>query len=77
MPLLKIPMQFFILLLGALLFVFYQFAAAPGVLQPGRVATPCAGAGAAAFRAIEERHAAAAAQTQETIRAWLARPRVR
>ena len=52
---LKIPMQFFILLLGALLFVFYQFAAAPGVLQPGRVATPRAGYGGATFRAIEER----------------------
>ena len=35
----KIPMQFFILLLGALLFVFYQFRAGhAGVLQPDRMA---------------------------------------
>ena len=43
--LLKIPMQFFILMLGALLFVFYQFEPAAGVLQPGRVAAPRAGSG--------------------------------
>ena len=30
---LKIPMQFFILLLGVLLFVFYQFQSAAGVFQ--------------------------------------------
>ena len=69
--LLKIPMQFFILLLGALLFVFYQFAPHPGVLQPGRVATPRAGRGAETFRALEAQHAAAAALTREAIRAWL------
>ena len=64
----KIPMQFIILLLGALLFVFYQFAPHPVFFnqaewrrhaQDGR------------FRAIEAEHAAAAAQSQSAIRTWL------
>jgi SSS family solute:Na+ symporter len=65
---LKIPMQFVILLLGALLFVFYQFAPHPVFFnqaewrrhaQDGR------------FRAIEAQHASAVAQSQSAIRAWL------
>jgi solute:Na+ symporter, SSS family len=65
---LKIPMQFVILLLGALLFVFYQFAPPPVFFnqaewrrhaQDGR------------FRAIEAEHASAVAQSQSAIRAWL------
>jgi len=65
---LKIPMQFVILLLGALLFVFYQFAPHPVFFnqaewrrhaQDGR------------FRAIEAEHAGAVAQSQSAIRAWL------
>jgi Na+/proline symporter len=65
---LKIPMQFVILLLGALLFVFYQFAPHPVFFnqaewrrhaQDGR------------FRAIEAQHASAVAQGQSAIRAWL------
>jgi Na+/proline symporter len=65
---LKIPMQFVILLLGALLFVFYQFAPHPVFFnqaewrrhaQDGR------------FRAIEVQHTSAAAQSQSAIRAWL------
>ena len=65
---LKIPMQFVILLLGALLFVFYQFAPHPVFFnqtewrrhaQDGR------------FRAIEAEHASAVAQSQSAIRAWL------
>jgi len=65
---LKIPMQFAILLLGALLFVFYQLAPHPVFFnqaewlrhaQDGR------------FRAIETQHASAVAQSQSAIRAWL------
>jgi solute:Na+ symporter, SSS family len=65
---LKIPMQFAILLLGALLFVFYQFAPPPVFFnqaewrrhaQDGR------------FRAIEAEHASAFAENQSAIRAWL------
>jgi SSS family solute:Na+ symporter len=65
---LKIPMQFVILVLGAFLFVFYQFVPAPVFFnqaewrrhaQDGR------------FRAIEAEHASAVAQSQSTIRGWL------
>ena len=63
----KIPMQFVILMLGALLFVFYQFAPHPVFFnraewsrhaQDGR------------FRAIEANHADALAQTRSAIAAW-------
>jgi Na+/proline symporter len=65
---LKIPMQFVILLLGAFLFVFYQFSPHPVFFnqaewrrhaQDGR------------FRVIEAEHVSAAAQSQSAIRAWL------
>ena len=65
---LKIPMQFVILLIGALLFVFYQFAPHPVFFnqaewrrhaQDGR------------FAALETQHAGAQAQSQSAIRAWL------
>lgn len=70
---LKIPMQFFIVILGALLFVFYQ-------LQPG---TPvlfnqvqwqqqASGAEGAKFRMIEEKHATLHLDKQAKIRAWVA-----
>jgi solute:Na+ symporter, SSS family len=65
---LKIPMQFVILLLGALLFVFYQFAPHPVFFNQaewGRFAQD------GRFRAIEAEHASAAAQSQSAIRAWL------
>jgi Na+/proline symporter len=64
----KIPMQFVILLLGALLFVFYQFAPHPVFFnqaewrrhaQDGR------------FQAIEAEHASAVAQSRSAIVAWL------
>ena len=63
----KIPMQFVILMLGALLFVFYQAAPHPVFFnraewsrhaQDGR------------FRAIEANHAEALAQTRSAIAAW-------
>jgi solute:Na+ symporter, SSS family len=65
---LKIPMQFVILMVGAFLFVFYQFAPHPVFFnqtewrrhaEDGR------------FRAIEDQHAGAVAQSQSAIRAWL------
>jgi Na+/proline symporter len=65
---LKIPMQFVILMVGALLFVFYQFTPHPVFFnqaewrrhaQDGR------------FRAIEAEHAQALAQSQSAIRAWV------
>ena len=69
----KIPMQFCILLLGALVFVFYQFQPDTPVffnrVEWERHAT---GENAAKFHAIEERHAALHADKQAKLRAWLA-----
>ena len=64
---LKIPMQFVILMVGALLFVFYQFAPHPVFFNQaewGRHAQ------SERFRAIEAEHVQALAQTQSAIRAW-------
>ncbi|MSU24341.1 MAG: sodium:solute symporter [Opitutus sp.] len=69
--LLKIPMQFFILLLGALVFVFYQFEPAPVFYNRVEWSRHAAGPGGAAFRALEEKHAALHVVKQEKIRAWL------
>jgi Na+/proline symporter len=63
----KIPMQFVILMLGALLFVFYQFAPHPVFFNRaewGRHAQD------SRFRAIEANHAEALAQTRSAIAAW-------
>jgi len=65
---LKIPMQFVILMVGALLFVFYQFAPHPvffNQVEWRRHAQD------ARFRAIEGEHAQALAQSQSAIRAWV------
>ena len=65
---LKIPMQFVILLLGALLFVFYQFAPHPVFFNQAEWRRH---AHDSRFRAIEVQHATALAQSQSAIRAWL------
>ncbi|HJW72819.1 MAG TPA: hypothetical protein VJ486_08160 [Geothrix sp.] len=49
----KVPMQFLILLLGALVFVFYQFHTPPLFFNPGPVKQVLAGPDAAAYRALE------------------------
>jgi SSS family solute:Na+ symporter len=69
---LKIPMQFFILLLGALVFVFYQFQPAPVFYNRAEWAHHAAGPQGATFRALEERHAALHAAKQRQIAAWQA-----
>jgi SSS family solute:Na+ symporter len=69
--LLKIPMQFFILLLGALLFVFYQFGHPPVFFNQAEWRRQAEGPDGATFAALETRHAAAVEETQEAIRAWL------
>ena len=70
--LLKIPMQFFILLLGVLLFVFYQFQPAPVFYNRVEWRQHADGPDGAAFRALEEKHAALHTAKQEKISAWLA-----
>jgi solute:Na+ symporter, SSS family len=69
--LLKIPMQFVILLLGALLFVFYQFEQPPLFFNQPEWQRYARGPDAARFQALEERHAVAVTDTQKAIRAWL------
>lgn len=51
--LIKVPMQFLILLLGALVFVFYQFHTPPLFFSPGPVKQVLAGPEAGAYRAVE------------------------
>jgi SSS family solute:Na+ symporter len=71
--LLKIPMQLFILMLGALVFVFYQFQPTTPVFF-NRVEWQQAldGPHGATFADLEQRHAAAHLDRQEKLHAWLA-----
>jgi solute:Na+ symporter, SSS family len=69
--LLKIPMQFLILLLGALLFVFYQFERPPLFFNQSEWRRHAEGPEGRVFLALDERHAVAVTETQQAIRAWL------
>ncbi len=67
----KIPMQFAIVMLGALLFVFYQFQPdTPVVFNQTQWQRQVAGPDGAKFRALEARHAALHADKQAKLRAW-------
>ena len=69
----KIPMQFLIVILGALLFVFYQFQPnTPVFFNQTEWQRHVDGPEGARFRAIEEKHAALHADKQVKIRAWVA-----
>ena len=68
--LLKIPMQFFILLLGAFVFVFYQFQPAPVFYNRVEWQRHATGPNGATFRAIEDKHAALHAVKQQKIATW-------
>ncbi len=71
--LLKIPMQLFIVILGALLFVFYQFQPhSPVVYNQTQWQRQLNGPEAATFRALDDKHAALHAAKQEKIRTWAA-----
>ena len=59
---LKIPMQFFILLIGVLVFVFYQFTAPPLVFNASEVARVQGDPG---FAAVQQQFAAAHAQRRD------------
>jgi len=67
---LKIPMQFFILLLGVLVFVFYQFQPAPVFYNEAEWARHARGPQGAVFRALEDKHATLHAAKQQQIAAW-------
>ena len=69
----KIPMQFFIVMLGALLFVFYQFQPnTPVFFNQAEWQRHANGPHAETFRAIEEKHSAVHTEKQARIRAWAA-----
>ncbi len=68
---LKIPMQFFILLLGALLFVFYQFERPPVFFNEAEWSRHAASEAGAPLRALEERHGVLHAEKSAAIGAWL------
>ncbi len=71
--LLKIPMQFFIVMLGALLFVFYQFQPdTPVVFNQTQWRRQADGPGGAVFHELETRHAALHADQLAKIRTWVA-----
>jgi solute:Na+ symporter, SSS family len=70
--LLKIPMQFFILLLGTLVFVFYQFSAPPVFFNQAAWGAQVNGETSATFRALEADYAEAHATKRDRIADWMA-----
>lgn len=69
---LKIPMQFFILLLGALVFVFYQFNTPPVFFNQSAWHANAAGPAGAQLRALEEDFTSAQQQKRVHLHDWLA-----
>jgi solute:Na+ symporter, SSS family len=69
----KIPMQFFIVMLGAMLFVFYQFEPhTPVFFNQTEWRRHVEGPQGATFKAIEEKYNVAHTDQQEKIHAWVA-----
>ena len=64
---LKVPMQFFILLVGVMVFVFYQFEPAPLHFNPKGVATVLASDQKEAFRTLEKAHQQTQAARQDLL----------
>lgn len=67
----KIPMQFFILFVGAMVFVFYQFVTPPLFFNKQEAMKTRSGAVAGEFQRVEERYQKASNKKQEEIRKWL------
>jgi Na+/proline symporter len=67
----KIPMQFAILLLGVLVFVFYQFEPAPVFFNRPAWKTEARRGSGEPLRAIERRFAAVSAEKRQLIHSWL------
>ena len=67
----KIPMQFFILLLGALIFVFYQFERPPVFFNQTAWQQQAQGENGAKLHAIEAEFAAAHAEKKQQLQAWV------
>jgi Na+/proline symporter len=69
--LVKVPMQFFILFLGATVFAFYQFTQPPVFFNPLELERARAGVHAAQFRALETDYAAAFEAKQAAARGYI------
>jgi len=69
--LVKVPMQFFILFLGATVFAFYQFTQPPVFFNPVQAERARAGVRGEQFRAIESDYAAAFAEKQRAARGYI------
>ena len=72
---LKVPMQFVILLAGAMVFVFYQFVPHPVVFNPVEADKARSGMHAAEFRQIEMEHRAVIAARADRAREYVAAER--
>ena len=69
--LVKVPMQFFILLVGIMVFSFYQFTAPPIFFNPVEIERVRNGPHGAAFRAVEDEYAGAHADKAVSVRRYL------
>jgi SSS family solute:Na+ symporter len=69
--LVKVPMQFFILFLGAMVFAFYQFTQPPVFFNPVEVERVHSGPQGAQFRALEAEYGAAFEAKQQAARAYV------
>jgi Na+/proline symporter len=68
----KVPMQFLILLLGAMVFVFYQFTAPPVFFNPSAVKLAKAGPDAAAYLQAEAAYAEASRERIQRVQDYVA-----
>jgi SSS family transporter len=68
----KVPMQFFILFVGAMVFVFYQFAAPPLFFNPQEESQVRASRLGAEYRQLERSYGAVHQRKKENVQAWLA-----
>ncbi len=68
----KVPMQFLILMLGVLVFVYYQFNAPPVFFNPAAVAKARSGAEGTAFKQAEAEYRAAVDHRAEKVKGFLA-----
>jgi len=67
----KVPMQFFILFIGVIVFVFFQFVQPPLVFNPVEAAKVKSGARAQEFRQLEEKYSTLFLEKSEQMREYL------
>ncbi len=67
----KVPMQFFILLIGVMVFVFYQFTAPPVFFNPVETTNVRTSAHGEEFRTLEAAYARAHADKADAVRTYL------